>query len=219
MKPTKRWQEKQWYSKSRPSIDLSTRLQKIEVQKYPKLNTWRARGRRLLIVGAKWLLGLSALGMIGIILYLSVGIPWHIKLFGYWLLRKEEINSIPAYLHSELNNLCQTADNNGQVDGYQGSNEIAYGLGRFQCLASQDERAWLIRDTYGFNEEHEALAGTQLAEFLVILWGENYTYKIEAIIPRKQKSPSWGVVQKDNDLSIDVSYMKLGNPESIVKNY
>lgn len=184
MKPPKGWQEKQWYPEERQSIDLSSRLQSIEVQKYPKLREWEVGGRKLLGVMGKWLLGLGVFGVIGTSLYLYFGIPWHLKLFTYWLLRKTEITEIPTHLHSELDQLCRTADSTGQVNGYKGSEEIKYGLGEFQCKSSENGLSWVIHDTYGFDNT-EALSGTQLAEFLVELWGKDYTYKINAVIPKK----------------------------------
>ncbi|MGK7933362.1 MAG: hypothetical protein AB4041_18280 [Microcystaceae cyanobacterium] len=196
MKPPKGWQQKQWYPEERQSVDLSSRLQSLEGQAYPKLQAWQIGGQKLLGMTAKWLLGLGIMGCVGMIIYSTVGVPWHIKLFGSWLLKKKEISYIPAHLHEELDQLCKTADRNGQVDGYQGSDEIAYGLGRFQCLNSEDKQSWIVKDTYGFDDVNEALAGSQLAEFLVVLWGKDYTYEIKAIIPKKNGSFPWGVLKQ-----------------------
>ena len=129
-----------------------------------------------------WLSG----GMIVVWLTLSVqrlGVPWHWQLFFHWLVRGEDINSIPVHLHSEIRELCQQSKFNGQVDGYQGTPEIAYGLGRFECRRSTRLGHWEISDQYGFAKISEAAAGTQIAEMLVALVGTDYFYEIKGTIP------------------------------------
>jgi hypothetical protein len=189
MKPPKGWQEKQWYPEDRPSVDLTSRLQSIEDQKYPKLQAWQTGAKKMLWTTGKWILGVGTLTAIGTALYLYFGVSWHTRLFSHWLLRQGDIQEVPITLHQELDQLCRAADATGQVNGYEGSTEIAYGLGHFQCLASEDGYFWTIRDTYGFDDSTEALAGTQLAEFLINLVGSDYTYEIEARIPRTIITP------------------------------
>ncbi|MEL4896228.1 hypothetical protein [Crocosphaera sp. Alani8] len=74
------------------------------------------------------------------------------------------------------------------MDGYQGTAEIAYGLGKFKCRRSSRLGHWEISDKYGFAEISEAAAGTQVAEMLVALVGTDYFYEIKGIIPiQRQK--------------------------------
>lgn len=140
----------------------------------------------------RWLKPLYYLGggIFVVWLTLSVlrsGVPWHWQLFFHWLIRGGDVNSIPVHLHSEIRQLCQQSQFNGQVNGYQGTPEIAYGLGRFECRRSSRLGHWEISDQYGFAEISEAAAGTQMAEILVALVGTDYFYEIKGTIPTNRQ--------------------------------
>ncbi len=192
MKPPKSWQDKQWYPEERSNIDLSSRLQALESQKYPQLAEWQGKGQVAFKQSLKLALIIGLILIIGKGLFSIVSLPWHWQLFSHWLQRKGELQEIPVSLYQELNRLCLNADKNGQVDGYNASREVAYGLGHFQCLPTQDNKGWVIRDKYAFNDSAEALAGTQLAEFLINVWGSDYTYDIRATIPKVTQN--WTII-------------------------
>ena len=119
---------------------------------------------------------------------LALGLPWHWQLFLNWLVRGGDVTSIPVHLYPEIRELCQAKDSNGQVNGYQSSPEIAYGLGRFECRSLGNSRDWEISDKYGFAQVSEAAAGTQIAEVLVALVGTDYFYEIRGTIPEEKLS-------------------------------
>ncbi|EAZ89042.1 hypothetical protein [Crocosphaera chwakensis] len=149
-------------------LNLSEKLQRKQKQRWLKPLYWLGGG------------------MIAVCLILSAlqwGVPWHWQLFFHWLVRGEDINSIPVNLHSEIREFCQQSQSNGQVDGYKGSPEIAYGLGKFKCRRSSRLDQWEISDQYGFAKVEEAAAGTQMAEILVALVGTDYFYEIKGTIP------------------------------------
>lgn len=193
MKPPRSWQEKQWYPEENHNIDLSSRLQALESQKYPQLMDWQAKSKAIFWKSFKIICLVGLVAIIGRGVMSNISFPWHWQLFGHWLLRKGELREIPVTLHQELNQLCFNADHNGQVDGYQGSREIAYGLGRFQCLPTPDDQGWIIRDRYAFDNTDEALAGTLLAESLILLWGKDYAYDIRITIPKIR--PDWQMME------------------------
>ena len=140
----------------------------------------------------RWLKPLYWFGGVVILAWLTLsvlrwGVPWHWQLSFHWLMRGGDVNSIPVHLHSEIRELCHQSQFNSQVNGYQGTPEIAYGLGRFQCRRSRSSDHWEISDQYGFAEVSEAAAGTQIAEILVAVVGTDYFYEIRAAIPANIK--------------------------------
>lgn len=118
--------------------------------------------------------------------FLSLGLPWHWQLFLHWLFRQGHVTEIPVHLHPEIRELCRQSNPNGQVNGYQASSEIAYGLGRFDCRSSGFLESWIISDRYGFDQISESAAGTQLAEVLVAIVGTDYFYQIRGTVPLKK---------------------------------
>ena len=127
---------------------------------------------------------LISLGLL--LILLSHNLPWHWQLFIRWIFRQGDVTEIPKGLYQPLNDLCYTASSNGYVDGYQGSAEIAYSLGKFECRISPQGNSWIVRDIYQFNNIQETKAGWPLSILIVKLLGINYAYKIEASIPKTE---------------------------------
>lgn len=151
-------------------INLSSILQKKQKQQVFKPLKWT------IILGL--FAGLIYTGF-------QFAVPWHWQLFLRWLVRGGDVNTVPTSLSQELNNLCQTANRSNHVNGYNGSIEIAYSLGKFECRLSRDQQYWLIHDVYGFDSTREAMKGTPIAFLLIKLAGQSYTYQINAIVPRR----------------------------------
>lgn len=151
----------------KPRTDLVHHLQKTRRQNTLKVILWPS----IVILS------------IGLVFYGLTHLPWHWQLFIRWLIRGGDVTYIPERFSKELSTLCYTGSPNGKVDGYQGSLEIAYALGSFQCKRSSDRGYWIIEDTYTFARSEEASGGTQLAVLLVAVVGTDYSYKIEGIIP------------------------------------
>jgi hypothetical protein len=152
------------------AIDISSYLEKKQKKQLVKHNIYLSLGVILL----------------GIVLVISsMSMPWHWQLFLHWIGRKGNVYEISAHLHPSLNELCYRASAGGIVNGYQGSREIAYSLGKFQCLPADSGDRWLIRDTYRFDNLREAMAGFPLAAVVVYFWGQDYAYNIESSIPKK----------------------------------
>lgn len=123
-------------------------------------------------------------GILSIFIFnILLNLPWHTELFLRWLLRGGDVTHIPEKFYKELNELCYTSNTHGVVDGYQGSLEIAYALGKFRCHPSSDGDYWIIEDTYAFASPDEASPGSKLAVLLVSILGTNYSYKIQSIVP------------------------------------
>lgn len=157
-------------SENKTNLDLSSILKKKHKQRVSFVWQWT------IILGL--FVGLIYAGF-------QMTLPWHWQLFFHWLRRGGNIYAIPTHLESEINILCQTADRSYHVNGYQGSSEIAYSLGKFECRPSSDQKYWLIRDVYGFNSTTEAMKGSPIAVLLIKLVGQNYTYQINASFPRR----------------------------------
>lgn len=154
---------------NKPPPDISSVLQKKQKQKIFK--------------PLQWILWLSLL--IGLIYgSFQFALPWHWQLFFRWLVRGGEVKTIPTSLHQELNNLCKTANRSNHVNGYQGSPAISYSLGKFECRISRDQEYWIIHDIYGFDSTKEAMKGSIFAVLLIKVAGQDYTYEINALIPK-----------------------------------
>lgn len=157
-------------NEAKPKLNLSSILLKKQKQTVFKPFKWTI------------VLGL----FVGLIYaYFQFALPWHWQLFLRWLVRGGDVNTVPTSLYQELNNLCQTANRSNHVNGYNGSLEIAYSLGKFECRLSSDQQYWLIYEVYGFDSTREAMKGTPIAFLLIKLAGQNYTYQINAIVPRR----------------------------------
>lgn len=154
---------------SKPTLDISSILQKKQKQKIVKPLQWTL-----------------ILGLLAILIYagFQFALPWHWQLFFRWLTRGGEVKTIPKSLHQELNNLCKTASRSNYVNSYQGSLEISYSLGKFECRTSRDQEHWIIYDTYGFDSTREAMKGSIIAVLLIKVAGQDYTYQINASIPK-----------------------------------
>lgn len=156
---------------TKPTVDIASILQKRKKQRLSKF---------LL----QWTL---FVGLLASLIYggFQFALPWHWQLFFRWLVRGGDVRTIPSSVQRELSILCYTAARNGHVDGYQASPQISYSLGMFQCLPSKYEDSWIIHDIYGFDSTREAMKGTPIAAILIKLVGQDYTFQIDAAIPKK----------------------------------
>lgn len=161
----------------RKKLDITKRLRAVERGKFLKL-----------------LLYPSVLAVVvGSLFVVPTLLPWSFQLFFRWVLRGGDLDTIPEKFHAELSAMCNNlADENGVIKGieYSKNIEIAESLGTFQCKRVNGGQEWLIRDHKSFTSSEEAIVGTGIAEFLVMILGTDYSYNIEARIPNLQRKPS-----------------------------